>query len=1464
MNTDRRRDTVKVDTKMVTFSPYVTVFHLVEPGMPMGEPEIRLLDAPSDENPPGTEVRFPDTPSDASPLGQCKLESQSSVVKGEVEDGRETDKPVEPPTSVNDPLTMISNVLATADDSHTEATYKGMLNDLRLLRARNYKVRVTISDGGVPAKCTVVIVDTGAGPNFVRRSWLPRRWLDLVKKVPGYSFNSAAKTPLKVTGVVRLQMTMGDATMFVGFLVADNLAVDVLFGTAFIDTHVKTISPKRRRITMTQGGTTGILDDVPGKQQRDVTAMTRDRNEGDEHDSKRPATHCRVCRKVTLKARTETPVMVRSNDSGLVVLGPHDHLLDLPHVHMARGIADVTTGRPFYVLVGNTSDKSVHLPKGMIIASTVDVPDVIMDASSLSNDRTKGNDETINAIPLYRRDENRDERMARHFEVKETDGKNEKTDWRTLINFNDEYAEYRDEFISMLEKYESMWDGHIGQITVAKHRIDLVDEGMRPIHAHPYRAGPKRRELEKAELDNMLKEGIAEPATTEWASPIVFAPKKDGTLRFCVDYRRLNAMTIRDSYPIPRMDECIDSLGNAQVFSTLDANAGYWQVELDERDKDKTAFVTHHGLYRYTRMPFGLKNAPATFQRAMDVILASVKWQTAIVYLDDVIVFSTDIGQHVHQVDRVLRLMSEAGMTLKLKKCFFFCDKIDYLGHVISPGKLEVASKTTEAIKGLSYPTDVSQMRSFLGLCNDYRRFVPNFTRLAKPLNRKLKKDRSIRFELDDSEKEAVDALKEKLTSTPVLALPRATGQFTIDTDACDYQVGCVLLQRQDDDSLRPIGYWSRTLNPAETRYDTTHKECLAVVWAVLMLRPYVEGTHFVVRTDHQALKWILDLKESTGRLARWRLRLMEFDFEVVHKPGAFHKAPDALSRLPTTEVDNTEVDDEVPTYCVPDVDDLRGVDVDVLPSDWDQYMDVLTIVGEPDDDESVPDIPDIETFIREQKEDPYCREMAAEVGRVGSQFDVDENGVLCRRASTDQALQRVVPRTLRRAILYHAHYPCTAGHPGARKMYDTLRRQYYWPHQATDVYVLVERCPECRKNRPSAKHQRELKLFPAAGPLEFIAMDILGPLPRSKKGNRFITVMTDRYSKLTRAVPSTKTTAPQVALIFLDNWVIPYGIPSYVLTDNGPQFTSKFFACLCAFLGSKLLNTTAYHPQTNGQAERFNRTIVARMRHYVNEHQTDWDDYVQPLTYGYNCQVHRTTGTTPFSLVLSREPPGPMDIVPTKVADGESHGETLTPRQMKARVLDKLRLMSARAEEKARRAQVSYKRYFDRRVRHVPQFEVGDWVYIDNPPNLNMQTSTDEVSRKLKPKKAGPYQVKQVHSHTAVVDEDGLLNTVSTDRLTIAKHANEDVDAEAGDAFRSNDGQHDHDGTVDDDRKNEYVVDKIVRHVDDEGDTKYVVRWYGYGADEDTVEPAEHLPRHFIDRYWKRVGRQTTAKTKP
>ena len=407
--------------------------------------------------------------------------------------------------------------------------------------------------------------------------------------------------------------------------------------------------------------------------------------------------------------------------------------------------------------------------------------------------------------------------------------------------------------------------------------------------------------------------------------------------------------------------------------------------------------------------------------------------------------------------------------------------------------------------------------------------------------------------------------------------------------------------------------------------------------------------------------------------------------------------------------------------------------------------------------------------MIQEQAGDSECQNYALDAGRPQSMFDFNEDGVLVRRSPWDGAIQTVVPASLRDRVIQLSHKPLSQGHPGKNRLYQTLRERFYWPFMASDAEHHVATCRTCvQATGVRRKKQHKTRLFPPTGPLQDVAMDLLGPLPKTRLGNQYVLVITDRFSKLTRAIPMAKTTAPFIAAVFLNNWIMPYGIPDTILTDNGSQFIAEFFKTVCHILGVRRKTTTAYHPQTNGQAERYNKTIAKRLRHYVSEHQNDWDQYVQPLTYAYNAQVHATTGLPPFNLTIARPPPCPILDNVSSLAQTDAMRPIPSSRTMRARILRRLSVMFDMADSKSSKARAKYKRYADRSVVHTPIFEPGSFVFIMRPPTEGKTAEEKEkniAQSKLRFKTTGPYEVISSTNETVTVKDQGVPVVVSVDR---------------------------------------------------------------------------------------------------
>ncbi|GFX19565.1 hypothetical protein TNCV_2074731 [Trichonephila clavipes] len=594
----------------------------------------------------------------------------------------------------------------------------------------------------------------------------------------------------------------------------------------------------------------------------------------------------------------------------------------------------------------------------------------------------------------------------------------------------------------------------------------------------------------------MLDEGIVQPSESPWSSPIVLVRKKDGSWRFCVDYRKLNSVTKKDVYPLPRIDDTLDCLKGAMFFSSMDLRSGYWQIEIDEADREKTAFITPEGLYEFKVMPFGLCNAPATFERMMDNLLRHFKWTMCLCYLDDIIVFSETFEDHLIRLRLVLKCLQEAGLKLNSKKCLFAAQEVKILGHLVSSNGVR---------------PDPDKIKASL-----------------------LKS--GVEFHWGPEEVEAFNSLKKALTSDPVLGMYDERASTEIHTDASGYGIGAVLVQIQNNVE-KVIAYASRTLTKAEKNYSTTERECLAIVWATNKFRPYIFGKHFTVVTDHHSLCWLMNLKDPSGRLARWALRLQEHDFDVKYKTGKKHSDADALSRNPVEEETETS----------------------------DKFLAVTTSMN----------------LALEQKKDQDLAKLKLLSNSSKNEEFRFIDGILCRKNfDPDGKLWLpVIPKHLRADILRHFHDAPTAGHLGFAKTYDRIRKRFYWPGMYRNVVRYVMHCRECqrRKSVPQRPPGRLVPIPPAIAPFHRIELISLGDF---------------------------QTEVDEIAKFLLEEIVLRHGAPRVIITDRGAVFRSRLVSSLVDLCNIDHRFTTAYHPQTNGLTERFNKTLADMLSMYVDVEQ--------------------------------------------------------------------------------------------------------------------------------------------------------------------------------------------------------------------------------------------------------------------
>ena len=773
----------------------------------------------------------------------------------------------------------------------------------------------------------------------------------------------------------------------------------------------------------------------------------------------------------------------------------------------------------------------------------------------------------------------------------------------------------------LLNRYDNVF-AHpgepLGRTNMVKHPIRTSGAPIRqPMHRLP----ASLKDTVNSQIQDMLDTGVIQPSCSPWASPVVMVKKKDGTWRFCVDYRKVNAITHHDAYPLPRIDATLDSLTGSTLFTTLDLASGYWQVELESSDKEKTAFSTTKGHFEFNVMPFGLTNAPATFQRLMECVLAGISGELCLAYLDDIIVFSATFEEHLHRLAVVLQRLQAANLKLKPAKCHFAQSKVEYLGHIISGDGIQVDPKKTTAISDYPVPADVKQLKQFLGLTNYYRKFIQNYASIAEPLHKLLRKN-SGGYVWNEQCQQSFNLLKQKLVSPPILTYPDFKSPFIVATDASSIAVGGVLSQVQGG-AEKVIAYWSRQLQRAERNYSTIEREALAVVASIKEFYPYLYGFPFTVVTDHNPLTSLKGLKDTGGRLTRWLMFLQQFNFDLKYKQGSKHTNADALSRQkPTTP----------PVSVITNISPLSVSKDDLIQLQKEDSQ--LSAVRE---------------HIEQGTTLPKCP--------PGLLRCYLQEGVLCRQYKESSTgaihVQFVIPQSLKDTIVKEAH---GLGHLGIKKTLNIIKTRFYWPGYEADVDRWIKQCNECqRRNQPQRALPAPLETIQATYPFEKISWDIMGPLPSTPRGHQYMLLVTDLFTKWVEAFPLVDTTATTLATTLMNEVVCRYGVPAYLHSDQGANLCSTVVQELCRLLGIHRTRTSAYHPEGNGQVERMNRTVENMLAKVIAEDQQNWDLYLPKVLLAYRTSIHEVTGFTPYHLVFGQSPQLPIDVITGHVDNKKS-----------------------------------------------------------------------------------------------------------------------------------------------------------------------------------------------------------------
>lgn len=806
------------------------------------------------------------------------------------------------------------------------------------------------------------------------------------------------------------------------------------------------------------------------------------------------------------------------------------------------------------------------------------------------------------------------------------------------------------------------------------HKVQ-IDESVKPVQHKLRRLPLSVREEVSKEINRLLGDGVIEKIdASPWVSPIVVTRKKSGEIRVCVDLREPNRAVITDCFPLPHMEDLFTELRGATVFSQIDLQSAYHQLPLHEESQNLTAFITHDGLFKFTKVPFGLASAPSAFQKMMKTVLEGLPGVQN--YLDDLIVYGQNKATHDANLQAVMTRLTDIGLKLNMKKSKFGQSRIRYLGHDISKEGLHPNPDSVEAIANAPAPTDLPSLRSFLGLTSWFSKFIPNYAMVVDPLREILRSSQN-GFTWTEAAEASFRRLKQLLVHSPALALFDPFLPTFVSTDASDYGIGGVISQRHPDQTERPIAFASRTLTPAERKYSTVEKEALACVWTVERWRTYLWGRKFTLKTDHQALTTLLatrGMNRAGMRIARWSARLLCFNYNLEYRPGKTNCVADCLSRLPLPDSDAGQ-EEELGLVAEISKDLSKAIPM----------KDLLEAC------KSCPELSKLHAQITQgwPKSQKQMDPTIMAYFQIRHELAVDDKYIL-------RGQRLVVPIALRSKLIHLAH----EGHQGVVRTKQRLRDLYWWPRMDYEVHSSIASCSACQSCDKTAR-TCPAPLQPVDlpdGPFQKVAIDIVGPFERATQDCRFAITMVDYYSKWPEVAFTSNVTTNTVTK-FLASVFAREGNPLTLVSDNGPQFVSSAFADFLTERGIKHIRSSVYWPQANGAVERWNR-VLKNCIQVVEMQQLPWKQAVTDFLLNYRATPHATTGVSPFELLRGRKMRTKLNTLPTTAAQDEKG--TMGIRDHVQRVQQKMKLYS----DKKRGAK-------------PPPFKCGDRVRVRKPMHV-------------------------------------------------------------------------------------------------------------------------------------------------
>lgn len=956
-----------------------------------------------------------------------------------------------------------------------------------------------------------------------------------------------------------------------------------------------------------------------------------------------------------------------------------------------------------------------------------------------------------------------------------------------------EFHKYRTVFEKTASEHmpmEKPWD----------HAIDLK-EGFKPKVSKLYPLLGKQQEELDTFLEENLRKGYIRPSKSPQASLFFFTKKKDGKFRPVQDYRALNEQTVKNAYPLPLISELVEQLKGATIFTKMDLRWGYNNIRMKKGDEWKAAFITNRGLYEPTVMFFGLCNSPSTFQTMMNDLFRDLIAQGLMcIYMDDILVYSTDKDTHRRVVDEVLQRLLDNNLFVKPEKCEFYKSKIEFLSLIIENGHVSMDPVKIEGVAKWQIPTKVKEVQSFLGFANFYQRFIKDFSNISKPLNILTRKDQPWKW--GPEQQKAFEDLKKRFMEKPILISANPDMDFLLECDASNYATGAVLSQKDTDDKWHPVAYLSKSFNDVERNYDVHDKELLSIIRALDAWRHHLEGCKgtLEILTDHRNLTYFTKSQKLNRRQARWAQFMTRFFFTLTHRPGKLSGKPDHLSRRADHnkgEDDNSDI-----VLLKPELFHARALNqghAAVVIEDNDLLKEIRN--------SKIYD----EAVVKAVQE---MKEGGKKVLRGEEWYD--EQGLILYRGKV------YVPKNikLRRKIVKAHHDNILAGHPGRWKTLELISWNYWWPGMTTFVTTYIAGCDKCQRTKIFPE-KPICKLMPNPIPMEpwtDISADFIIKLPRSQ-GYDLILIIIDRFSKMVHLIPThEELSALGLATLYRDNVWKHHGLPRSIISDRGPQFASKFMKELNGLLGIDTKLSTAYHPQTDGQTERVNMVVEQYLRLFTNHRQDDWADWLALAEFTINNSTQSSSKQSPFYLNYGKHPR--MGTEPTRKGKVEA-AEDFASRMKKTWI---------ESESALKKASDDMKRFTDMTRGETPEYAVGDQAWLD----LTDYT-TSQPQKKLSHKRAGPFKVIEIVSPHAIKlqlpQRYNLIHPVFN-IIKLRKYMPPAIPNQAV----SPDPPIDVEGVL------EYEVERVLDSRMYRGRKEYLVKWKGYTDENNSWEPEQNL----------------------